>query len=44
MRARLTREEEKIKVLEAKVAELEKWRPDIEARFEARNKFVDKKR
>lgn len=31
-------------MLEAKVAELEKWRPDIEARFEAKNTFNDKKR
>ena len=31
-------------MLEAKVAELEKWRPDIEARFDAKNTFNDKKR
>ena len=44
VQARLTREEEKVKVLEAKVAELEKWRPDIEERIAARWKFSDKKR
>ena len=41
VRTRLTTEEKAIRVLEAKVAELEKWRPDIESRIEARTKHVD---
>ena len=42
VRARLTTEEKAIRVLEAKVAELEKWRPDIEERIKKRNEDVNK--
>lgn len=42
MRDRLTTEEKAIRVLEAKVAELERWRPDIEERIKVRTKQVNK--
>ena len=43
MRARVTTEEKATRVLEAKVAELEKWRPEIEKRIADRNVDVDEK-
>ena len=43
MRTRLTTEEKAIRVLEDKVANLEKWRPDIEERIVKRSVEVDKK-
>ena len=42
VRSRLTTEEKAIRVLEAKVAELEKWRPDIEERIKKREQEVNK--
>ena len=42
VQARLTTEEKAIRVLEAKVAELEKWRPDLEQRIKDRSEHVDK--
>jgi len=41
VRARLTREEQAIRILEAKVAELEAWRPDLEKRIQDRTEKVD---
>ena len=41
VRARLTKEESCIRVLEEKVAALEAWRPDIEQRIEKRELDVD---
>ena len=43
VRARLTTEEKAIRVLEAKVAELEGWRPDIEERIAKRTVVVNQK-
>ena len=41
VRARLTTEEKAIRILEQKVAELEKWRPDIEQRIKEREADVN---
>ena len=41
VRSRLTTEEDKIRVLEAKVAELERWRPELTEKINKREKDVD---
>ena len=40
---RMTAHEERTKILEAKVAELEKWRPLLEGRIQKRETDVDSK-